>query len=99
MKYILTKQLNEDDVYVLNCIGCQTAIVHAKGDRWALSTGAGDSGWCDYNTGAYIVRVEDRAIFINPSERDVTFLTLKYGDDFAPLNTKSYFKELENVVD
>lgn len=99
MKYILTKQLDEDDVYVLNCIGCQTKIVHAEGNRWVLSTGAGDSGWCDYSTGAYIVRVNDRAIFIDPSERDVTFLTLKYGDDFAPLNTKSYFKELENVVD
>lgn len=99
MKYILTKQLDEDDVYLLNVIGCQTVLVYPKGQEWVLSSREGDSGWCDYSTGAYLVQHKDRAVFINPSERDLTFLTLKYGEDFKPLNTTTYFKELSNVID
>jgi hypothetical protein len=54
-----------------------------------------DSGWCDYSTGGYIVSKNDRAIFKNVSDSDLTFLTLKFGTRLKPLHKG--MQEIYNV--
>lgn len=73
MDYILRYELTPDDIEFLN-ITSMDYNLHTP-DRLSKN----DSGWCDYSTGGYIVSKNDRVIFKDISDSDLTFLKLKFG--------------------
>lgn len=73
MDYILRFSLTSEDIEFLN----ETSIDWDMYKHNLLSDN--DSGWCDYSTGGYLVTAQDRAIFKDVSQSELTFLTLKYG--------------------
>lgn len=73
MDYILRYELWPEDIDFLN----ETSIDWYMYKHDVLSDN--DSGWCDYSTGGYVVTAQDRVIFKDVSQSDLTFLTLKYG--------------------
>lgn len=79
MNYILRYPLESEDIEFLN----HTSIDYELHKPDLLCEN--DSGWRDYSTGGYIVRKNDRAIFKNVSDSDLTFLTLKYGFRLKPM--------------
>ncbi len=89
MDYILRYELTADDIEFLNMTSMDYDL-HTP-DK----LGKNDSGWCDYSTGGYIVRKNDRAIFKNVSDIDLTFLTLKFGTRLKPLHKG--MQEIYNV--
>ena len=73
MNYILRYALTPDDINFLNI----TSLDYDLHTPDKLSEH--DSGWCDYSTGGYIVSKNDRVIFKDVSDIDLTFLKLKFG--------------------
>ena len=89
MDYILRYELTSEDVEFLNI----TSIDYYLNTPDRL--GPNDSGWCDYSTGGYIVSKNDRVIFKDVSDIDLTFLTLKFGSRLKELH--SGMQEIYNV--
>jgi len=89
MDYILRYELTSEDVEFLNT----TSIDYYLNTPDRLSES--DSGWCDYSTGGYIISKNDRVIFKNVSDIDLTFLTLKFGTRLKELH--SGMQEIYNV--
>ena len=81
MDYILRYELWPEDIEFLN----ETSIDWYMYKHNVLSDN--DSGWCDYSTGGYIVTEQDRVIFKDVSQSDLTFLTLKYGNRLKQLTS------------
>lgn len=79
MDYILTSELTSDDIDFLNITTIEFELHNPTISNLV------DSGWCDYATGARIVTKEDRAIFKEPSEQQLTFLQMKYGEQLKAL--------------
>ena len=90
MDYILRYPLNSDDIDFLNMTSIEYEIHDTLGTAALVEAnfekGLHDSGWCDYATNARIINDKDRAIFLNVSESQLTFLELKFGERLKPLH-------------
>ena len=85
MNYILRQPLSETDIDFLNETTIDFKIINSHG----LKSGTqlrNDSGWCDAATGARIIDVNDRAVFKNVSNSELTLLTLKFGNRLKDLH-------------
>lgn len=91
MNYILRYPLESEDIDFLN----HTSIDYDLHTPNRLTPH--DSGWCDMGTGGYIVNKNDRVIFKNVSDSDLTFLNLKFGNRIKLL-TKG-LSEIYNVAE
>jgi hypothetical protein len=80
MDYILRYELTPDDIEFLNITSMDYEL--HKPDKLSEN----DSGWCDWSTGGYIVSKNDRVIFKDVSDSDLTFLTLKFGTRLKELH-------------
>ena len=89
MEYMLQKSLSEDDINFLNETTIEFKIIDTHGLKPETQIGY-DSGWCDMNTGARIINKNDRALFKNVNDQELTLLLLKFGDRLKDLanNTK-----------
>ena len=90
MDYILRYKLTPEDIEFLN-------ITTIEYDLHNHTVGAkDDSGWCDMATGGRIVDRKDRAIFKAPTEQQITFLQIKFGDRLKELHDG--LREIYNVA-
>ena len=90
MDYILRYTLNAEDIEFLN----MTTIPFELHNPFVKELN--DSGWCDYSTGSRIVSDDDRVIFKEPSEQQVTFLQMKFGNRLKELHDG--LREIYNVA-
>jgi hypothetical protein len=91
MDYILRYPLNSEDIEFLNTTSIEYDLHNHTVDA------KNDSGWCDYSTGSRIITTNDRAIFKDPSDSQLTFLQLKYGSRLKELH--SGLREIYNVAE
>jgi hypothetical protein len=91
MDYILRYELTPEDIEFLNTTSMDYEL-HTP-DKFCVA----DSGWCDYSTGGYIVRKNDRAIFKDVSDSNLTFLTLKFGNRLKEMHDG--MREIYNVAE
>jgi hypothetical protein len=89
MDYILRYEITSEDMDFLNITTIEFELHNPFVDK-------NDSGWCDYSTGYRIVTKEDRVIFKEPSEQQVTFLQMKFGDRLKVLHAG--LREIYNVA-
>ena len=78
MDYILRHPLSENDIDFVNNTTIDFKVISIS--RLDNNYDNYDSGWCDASTGARIINSQDRVMFKNVNESQLTFLTLKYQD-------------------
>ncbi len=76
MDVVLKGQLREEDIDFLNHTSIEFSIFNSHG--LMSETNLNDNGWCDMNTGARIIGINDRVMFRNVQAEDLTLLNLKY---------------------
>ena len=91
MDYILRYPLTSDDVKFLNATTVEFELHNSR----LLSEN--DSGWCDMATDARIITDNDRVIFRNVTDKQYTFLKLKYPVRLKELT--SGLREIYNVAE
>ena len=94
MDYILKQSLSAEDIDFLNETTIEFEIFDTHGLKPETQIGF-DSGWCDMSTGARIINKNDRAMFKNVSESELTLLTLKFGNRL--LGLQSGLRRIYNV--
>ena len=90
MNYILRYPLESSDIDFLNITSIEYELHSPFVDA------ENDSGWCDMTTRSRIVDKNDRVIFKEPSEQQLTFLQMKYGSRLKELH--SGLREIYNVA-
>lgn len=96
MDYVLRRSLTESDVDFLNITTIEYELFDSHGLKPETQLGF-DSGWCDMNTGARIISERDRVRFNNVSPKELTLLTLKFGDRLKELHDG--MKRIYNIVE
>ena len=86
MDYVLRRSLTEADIDFLNETTVEFEIFNSHGLAPETKVGY-DSGWCDASTGARIINNNDRVLFKNVSEQELTLLLLKFGSRLLEMNT------------
>lgn len=94
MDYILKQSLSAEDIDFLNETTIEFEIFNTHGLKAETQTGF-DSGWCDMTTGARIINKNDRAMFKNVGESELTLLTLKFGKRL--LGLQSGLRRIYNI--
>jgi hypothetical protein len=85
MDYALQYSLTSDDIEFLNETTIKYTIHNSDGIHGMFGE-TSDSGWCDYATGARVIVLTDRAVFLDVTKEELTFLTLKYAERLRPLH-------------
>ena len=96
MDYVLRQTLSETDIDFLNETTIDFKIINSHGLKAETQIGY-DSGWCDMATGARIINKDDRAVFKNVSNSELTLLTLKFGKRLKDLHDG--MKRIYNIVE